>query len=281
MPIFISYNRKNAEFVDQLAANLVARKHHIWMDRWELNIGDSLIDKIQGALTESSAILIVLSKDSVASEWCRKELNSGLTRELSEKKVLLLPCVIDDCSIPLFLQDKLYADFRSKPDEAIKQVSDALLRITNLQQGRLESPDFHTDWAYDWKKGKNSGLWYFDWVFIDHGSNIEYSAATRCQLACNPAASFAFDNLSETAREEYIRATLKILLRNSPPLKLIIKNAFEVDRQFFLDGPGGEGWLVEISSRRLGIDNGKDTLMHVDQMLERALIDIDARMRQP
>jgi hypothetical protein len=36
-------------------------------------------------------------------------------------------------------------------------------------------------------------------------------------------------------------------------------------------GVADEAWLVEISSRRMGIDNGKDTLVHVDQMLERAL----------
>jgi hypothetical protein len=50
------------------------------------------------------------------------------------------------------------------PDEAFSQVHDALLRITSQQQGRLESPDFPTDWAYDWKQGKSSGLWYFDWM---------------------------------------------------------------------------------------------------------------------
>jgi hypothetical protein len=70
MPVFISYSQKDRLFADTLAANLVKKKHHIWMDRWELNVGDSLIDKIQSALTASSAILVVLSKNSVALEWC-------------------------------------------------------------------------------------------------------------------------------------------------------------------------------------------------------------------
>src|ERR1700733_9255945 len=131
MAIFISYSRADAAFVDQLAQKLVMRRHHIWLDRWEMNVGDSLITKIQGALTESDAILIVLSKNSVASEWCKKELNAGLIRELEEKRVLVMPCVIDDCEIPLFLKEKVYADFRKDPNEAFKQVDDALLRITN------------------------------------------------------------------------------------------------------------------------------------------------------
>ena len=75
-----------------------------------MSIGDSLIDKIQSAITGSSAVLVILSRYSVASEWCKKELNSALVRELAERKVLLLPCVVDDCDIPLFLREKLYAD---------------------------------------------------------------------------------------------------------------------------------------------------------------------------
>jgi hypothetical protein len=71
MPIFISYNKKDSHFVNNLAANLIKNRHHIWMDRWELKVGDSLIDKIQSALTDSSAILLIFSKHSVNSEWCR------------------------------------------------------------------------------------------------------------------------------------------------------------------------------------------------------------------
>ena len=46
MAIFISYSRADAAFVDQLAHKLVMRRHHIWMDRWEMSVGDSLITKI-------------------------------------------------------------------------------------------------------------------------------------------------------------------------------------------------------------------------------------------
>src|SRR5258708_2506522 len=125
----LSHSRSDVAFVDWLAGQLVTRRHHIWMDRWELSIGDSLISKIQSALTDSDAMLIVLSKNSVASEWCKKELNSGLMRELEEKRVLVLPCVIDDCTIPLFMREKLYADFRKDRDEAFEQVDDALFAI--------------------------------------------------------------------------------------------------------------------------------------------------------
>ena len=86
MTIFISYSHENKDFVDLLAAHLVKNKAHVWVDTWELKVGDSLIQKVQEALTDSSALLVILSKSSVESEWCKKELSAGLIRELEEKK---------------------------------------------------------------------------------------------------------------------------------------------------------------------------------------------------
>ena len=238
-----------------------------------MNVGDSLIDRIQSALVSSSAILIVLSKSSVSSEWCKKELNSGLVRELAEKQVIILPCVIDDCDIPLFLRDKLYADFRADYDEAVRQVDNSLLRITNHQQGRIESPDFHTDWAYDWKSGKKTGLWYFDWYFVDHGAALPYCVLTHCQIACNDVASAEFSRLEATERQTYIRDVFArvVDVTSRKKLKFHLTSAFEKYTTLVVAGDERREWLVEIASRRMGIDNGKDTLVHVDLTLERAL----------
>ena len=68
--------------------------------------GDSLIENIQKALSESSFLLVVLSINSVNSEWCKKELNAGLMRELDEKKVVIIPVLIDDCKVPILLKEK-------------------------------------------------------------------------------------------------------------------------------------------------------------------------------
>ncbi|WP_171901415.1 toll/interleukin-1 receptor domain-containing protein [Stappia indica] len=155
MPIFISYNHQDSDFVDTLAANLVRAKHHVWMDRWELNVGDSLTSKIEENLTGSSAILVIISKNSVESAWCKRELNAGLVRELEERQTIVMPCVIDDCQLPLFLRDKLYADFRKDPDKAFSLVDRSLARISNPTLSRVEKPEFFTDFAYDWKEKDN------------------------------------------------------------------------------------------------------------------------------
>jgi hypothetical protein len=168
MPIFISYSHEDCAFVDTLARNLVSKRHHVWLDRWELGIGDSLTQMIQNALTSAGAILVVLSKTSVASDWCKRELTAGLVRELEEKKTIVMPCVIEDCDIPLFLKDKLYADFRRDPDTALALIDRSLAQISNPFQGRIEKPEFHTDWSVDWATDESIG-WHIRWTFVDHG----------------------------------------------------------------------------------------------------------------
>jgi hypothetical protein len=188
--------------------------------------------------------------------------------------------VIDDCEIPLFIKEKMYADFRRDPEEAFKQVDDALLRITNLQQGRIEGPGFHTDWSYDWATGRHSGLWYFEWTFVDHGPNIEFCILTECRLACNEIASEIFQRLNDDARQDYIRRAFSTVVAKTSKegLKIRLNDAFRrIGLLEEIRGVAGEGWLAEVSSRRMGIDNGKDTLVHVDQILERALAQMTAK----
>jgi hypothetical protein len=196
MPIFISYSRKDRSFVDTLAANLVRNRHHIWLDRWELSVGDSLIDKIQAALTNSSAILAILSKNSVGSEWCRKELNAGLIRELDEKKSILLPCIIDKCEIPLFLKEKVYADFTIDKDEAFNAVDKALARISTPLQSRIETPEFHIDWSVAWGEVGGTSAKFIEFTYVDHAELWPYIVLSQWRIVfIDIHTKFVLDNV--------------------------------------------------------------------------------------
>lgn len=126
MSVFISYSSKDCNFVNKLSINLIQKKINIWLDKWEMQPGDSLINKIQTGFSESSfllvVLLVVLSKNSVESEWCKKEINSILMREVEEKHGIIIPIHISDCIVPLFLKEKVYADFRSSFDEGFSSL---------------------------------------------------------------------------------------------------------------------------------------------------------------
>lgn len=150
MSVFISYSSIDSPFVDNLAMELVKNRVHIWLDRWVMQVGDSLLEKIQEGLTESSYLLVVLSKESVKSDWCRKELNSMLMRELKIKKTVILPILIDDCEIPLFLQEKIYADFRTNFSVGFDALIKPLHKLISEHMGRITKGDYTTDFAINW-----------------------------------------------------------------------------------------------------------------------------------
>lgn len=68
MTIFISYSHTDKARVDLLAVHMVKRNANVWVDTWELNVGDSIIQKIQDAITQSDALLIILTKAFVANK---------------------------------------------------------------------------------------------------------------------------------------------------------------------------------------------------------------------
>lgn len=112
--IFLSHSSKDRDFTQYLARGLAKAGIRVWVDQAELNIGDSLIERIGAAILEMDFFGIVLSKHSIGSEWVQRELRVALTREFNQRNVLVLPILLEDVLIPPFLQDKVYADFRSR-----------------------------------------------------------------------------------------------------------------------------------------------------------------------
>ncbi|HEY8006040.1 MAG TPA: toll/interleukin-1 receptor domain-containing protein [Methylocella sp.] len=283
MPIFISYSQQDKVFVDNLARNLVTAKHNVWMDRWELSLGDSLTQRIEGALTKANAILVIVSKNSVESNWCKRELSAGLIRELEEQKTLVMPCVIDDCQIPLFLRDKLYADFRRDPDEAFSLVDSSLARVSNPLQGRSEQPTFYTDWAVDWRTDEDGDM-VIHWVFVDHGHVWPYVILSQCNVLCNEVAT---KGLVEAQRQgthaKFLRDVLGSIVPdlNGDSLSETISNQFEKFVAWPVKSSDGQAFRVVFTYRRMGIDNGMDTLIHLGNYLTIALAQMTDKLFAP
>ncbi len=126
--VFVSYSSEDAPFAESLARALADRNVGVWLDRWELRIGDSLTKRIGQALHKNDFIVVVLSPASVRSEWVRHELAEAMLREIRQKRVIVLPVIARPCRIPPFLTDKKYADFTRDPDSALKSLVEAIGR---------------------------------------------------------------------------------------------------------------------------------------------------------
>jgi len=114
--IFLSHNWNDKPFVRKIGKYLSTYGIKCWIDEAEIKIGESLIDKVGNAIIECDYFGVILSKNSVKSEWVKKELQLALQKEIKLKNVVVLPILIDDVELPPFLWDKLYANFINKDE---------------------------------------------------------------------------------------------------------------------------------------------------------------------
>lgn len=138
MRIFLSHSSKDKPFVEKLAKDILRLDIEVWLDKWEMKVGDSLFDKIEEGLETSDYLIIILSKNSVNSSWVRKELNAFLCDEILSKSVKVLPVLIDDCNIPIFIREKLYADFRVDYDIGFQMLSETIINSTKEDKVLIE-----------------------------------------------------------------------------------------------------------------------------------------------
>ena len=270
MPIFISYSHADKTFVDKLATHLVKHDAHVWVDTWELNVGDSILNRVQEAIQESSALLIVLSKASVASEWCKKELNAGLMRELDEKKVIVLPVLVEDCEIPVFLREKMYADFRKNYDAGLKALVEAVARVTKIDQGRLKMGESQVDWSETWGYA-DDGLFHIDFTLSESGP-WRFTLLTEISITCDEGATKTYRQYEEQGLGWFGRSAITECLCEfaaKEKIEMVLTDQHPQIRKVQLADPKRNlAYRVLIRCRRMGEDNGKDQLVRISNYIE-------------
>lgn len=110
--LFLSHTSEDKPFVRKLRDDLVAHGvTNVWLDEAEIQVGDSLTQKISEGLKKTKYVGVVLSPRSIKSPWVERELEAALSREMTTGEVVVLPMLYEDCELPVFLSGKLYADF--------------------------------------------------------------------------------------------------------------------------------------------------------------------------
>jgi hypothetical protein len=143
--IFLSHSSTDKPFVRRLAERLTESGVRVWLDEAQLQVGDSLIDKISEAIRGVDFVVAVISKHSLKSPWAKKELSLAITKEIKGQKVVVLPALIDDCEVPASLEDKVYADFRDP--QQFDQAANKLLRAMGVTADRR---NYRSGIAIEW-----------------------------------------------------------------------------------------------------------------------------------
>lgn len=111
--LFISHASLDRSFALRLAQSLEKLDYTVWIDVRSIRVGESIPHMIDKALEQADYLIVVLSKHSALSIWSEREWQAKLWEEVSSRRTLVLPAILEDCSLPLLLRTKRYADFRS------------------------------------------------------------------------------------------------------------------------------------------------------------------------
>ena len=93
---FISYSHRDEEFAQRLHADLQNKGVRCWFAHHDLPIGGQILDEIDAAIRLRDKVLIVLSEQSINSDWVEDEVKTAFEEERKRKQTVLFPIRLDD-----------------------------------------------------------------------------------------------------------------------------------------------------------------------------------------
>lgn len=126
MKVFLSHSSRNRKRVRALAYDLTSIGLDVWLDEWEIKIGDSITQKIQRGLERSDFVGIWITEHAVRSGWVEREWMAKFSQEIGNKRAAVIPMLAQKCEIPYLLRDYKYANFMSNYQAGLRSLIDML-----------------------------------------------------------------------------------------------------------------------------------------------------------
>jgi hypothetical protein len=172
--IFISYSRRDQEFVTRLASDLSERIPGVWFDQSAIQMGQQWHEEVLDGIRESKAVIVVLSPDALGSQYVREEVNRALELGKFIFPVLFRPGALDGEANALVrnvpILDLSPARYAQNLPKLVDELNEAESAITVEQKPILSSPDGTgmrvvlskvIGWAFFWSVG-----WLAFWLIV-------------------------------------------------------------------------------------------------------------------
>lgn len=133
--IFICHSSEDKEaFVENFANNLFKKGIYAWVDKYEIKLGESIIEKVNEGLKNSDKGVIIFSKNLNNSLFTMAEVDSLIYKGIYEKSYFIIPIIIDDdVEIP-----ELINHISGVKINNLKDYDNELNRICDIIFGRYE-----------------------------------------------------------------------------------------------------------------------------------------------
>jgi hypothetical protein len=88
---FISYSHRDEEFAQRLHADLQNKGVRCWFSPHDLPIGGKILDEIDAAIRLREKVILILSENSIKSEWVEDEVSTAFEEERRRGRSVLFP----------------------------------------------------------------------------------------------------------------------------------------------------------------------------------------------
>jgi hypothetical protein len=174
--LFLSHSSVDKPFVEKLANDLIRIGVNVWFDKWEIKVGDSITWKIEEGIRENEFFGVVLSPESMNSEWVMGELGAAWNKQMRTKKIGVLPILYRDCDIPSFLTDRKYADFRTEYNDGFQELANVfgIKMIDTISESNWRK--FIGKSGAEWKKYQEIEFEKLVTILVDRAYEYNWSA---------------------------------------------------------------------------------------------------------
>jgi TIR domain len=112
--VFVSYSRRDAEFVRRLAQDLERRGKDVWVDVDGIRDAEVFPQALRRAIESSDAFVFVISPDAVSSAFCEQEVAHAA--QLNKRIVPLALRAVPDAELPEEIRRSTCAHDAGGPD---------------------------------------------------------------------------------------------------------------------------------------------------------------------
>lgn len=138
--VFISYSRRDLEFVSRLAADLDANVTGVWFDKSDIRAGQKWREEILNGIARCKVVVLVLSPDSAASPYVQMEVRAALDGGKTIIPILYRPVQLMGWLGEL-VSDTQYIDLRQGSyADNFQALVDGLLAAGAVRQSLREAP---------------------------------------------------------------------------------------------------------------------------------------------
>ena len=124
--VFLSYSSADQNVARRLANDLKSAGIAVWYDEFRLKAGDPILHTIREGIERADVLLVLVSKNSIASKWVDRELRDAFEQFGERGAPVIIPVCVDDAPVPEFLKSIKQVDLGSDYDEGLRQILRAL-----------------------------------------------------------------------------------------------------------------------------------------------------------